>query len=99
MDEPKVGFKDLFVYQHLADLLKKKSILEPKPIQLAAFPYLKRIENDIVIRGVNGSGKTCAYLIYLMEAYFSNSLFVVDRQLESVIIILPTPELCQQVSN
>ncbi|EPS61309.1 hypothetical protein M569_13488, partial [Genlisea aurea] len=50
-------------------------------------------------RGKNGSGKTYAYLIYMLNYCYSPSFFVRNGRYKSIIIILPTTELCQQVCH
>ncbi|EPS60874.1 hypothetical protein M569_13927, partial [Genlisea aurea] len=56
-------------------------------------------DNDVVVRGKNGSGKTYAYLIYMLYSCHETQYFFSKDPYESIIIILPTTELCQQVST
>uniref|UniRef100_A0A7N0ZZP3 RNA helicase n=1 Tax=Kalanchoe fedtschenkoi TaxID=63787 RepID=A0A7N0ZZP3_KALFE len=88
-------FEELGVDPRLIRALNKKNIDNPTPIQRVAIPLILE-GKDVVARAKTGSGKTFAYLLPLMQKLFSDS-GPKGKLAPSVLILVPTRELCQQV--
>ena len=65
---------------------------KPSPIQEAAIP-VALLGNDIVARAKNGTGKTGAYIIPLLQ-----KIDVKSKSIQALVIV-PTRELALQTSN
>lgn len=74
--------------------VKKLGYNQPTPIQRRSIPILLK-GRDCIIKSRTGSGKTCAYLLPLIDLLQSHSSIVGARGL----IIVPTRELVYQISS
>ncbi|PHJ16016.1 dead deah box helicase domain-containing protein [Cystoisospora suis] len=74
--------------------VKKLGYTQPTPIQRRSIPILLK-GRDCIIKSRTGSGKTCAYLLPLVDLLQSHSSIVGVRGL----IIVPTRELVYQISS
>ena len=80
----------------MAEVLRKKNINFFFPIQYKSYESIYT-ECDLIGRDRTGSGKTLAYSLPIIERFRHNDLFRNDYI--KYLIILPTRELCIQVTN
>jgi superfamily II DNA/RNA helicase len=85
-------FAELGVGAELTSALEKLSIIEPTPIQSAAFPLLME-GKDAYLQAETGTGKTLAYLLPI---YSRLDPAAANAQ---VIIVAPTHELAIQIQR
>ena len=85
------GFSDLNVAAKTVEVLKKRGIVKPMPVQEQVIPAIYS-GKDVIARAQTGTGKTLAFLIPLMEKIVPEKKFV------QALIIVPTRELSQQVA-
>jgi ATP-dependent RNA helicase DDX5/DBP2 len=94
------SFDSLGFPSFITKVLEESSFVEPTPIQAQTWPIL--IDGkDVIGIAQTGSGKTLAYAIpSLMKVIqsFKNNLASKKHQPPTNMIVLPTRELCQQVS-
>jgi ATP-dependent RNA helicase DDX6/DHH1 len=72
--------------------IEKSGFEYPSPVQVSSIPHALNGSN-IIVRAKNGTGKTAAYLIPLL-----NKIDEKDRSLQSIVLV-PTRELALQVSK
>jgi hypothetical protein len=65
------------------------------PVQAKVVPFILN-RKDIVVRAKTGTGKTLSYLLPLVHKLLSKGAGVA-RKGPSAMVLVPTPELCQQV--
>jgi len=70
--------------------LQTLCITEPTPAQERTIPLIKD-GHDVICQSSTGSGKTYAFVLPILEHALSNEL--------SVLVLVPTRELCEQVSQ
>ena len=95
---------DMDVCVHLE---KKMNITKPTPIQSISLPRLlnhKNYSRDAIIRAQTGSGKTLAYMLPILQrllAFTAEQSSPPSRNTFGTlaIVLLPTRELCAQVSQ
>ncbi len=86
-------FQDLNLTKSLANAVADLGLVNPTPIQVAAFPVIAGGKNVVGI-AQTGTGKTLAYLLPILQGFkFSAEL---DPK---VLILVPTRELVTQVVN
>ncbi|MEK7531349.1 MAG: DEAD/DEAH box helicase [Patescibacteria group bacterium] len=88
---PEHRFEDFAVDARLKVNISKKGYTDPTPIQDRAIPHLLRGE-DVVGIANTGTGKTAAFLIPLIDK-------VLKDKNAGVLIMVPTRELAQQISE
>ena len=84
-------FKDLGLSPDIMKALKNLNFTEPTPIQYEAIPIALE-GNDVLGTAQTGSGKTAAFVIPMIEQ-------LAKTKNKSGIILTPTRELAEQVSN
>ena len=89
--EPKNRFADFELHDHIKKNISKKGYSTPTPIQDQAIPHILK-GSDVVGIANTGTGKTAAFLLPLLHKVISNPT-------ESVLIIVPTRELAQQIND
>ena len=88
---PEHAFTDFEVDSRLKNSIKIKGYEAPTPIQDRVIPYILKGQ-DLVGVANTGTGKTAAYLIPLINKVLKNYK-------ESILIIVPTRELAQQIDE
>ncbi|MDP3917213.1 MAG: DEAD/DEAH box helicase [Nanoarchaeota archaeon] len=86
----KLTFKTM-LSPELHRVLTSMGIKEPTPIQEESFSLIKQ-NNDVICQSSTGSGKTLAFAMPLSEMINNNDKLV-------ALILVPTRELCEQVSE
>lgn len=89
-----MNFTNMDLLPPIVDGLSAMNIISPTDIQEKAIPkILKDPEAHVIAQAKTGSGKTLAFSIPLVQ--------LIDRNLKKVqaVIIVPTRELCVQVSD
>lgn len=86
------SFQSLGLTSTLVDLLQKKGIKEPTPIQEKAIPPVFK-GADVIAQAQTGTGKTLAFLLPILQRVH------VDLKQEQVLIIAPTRELVRQIAD
>jgi len=89
--KPDWTYDELLVHQGLTANIAQKGYKLPTPIQEKAIPELLK-GKDVLGIANTGTGKTAAFLIPLIEK-------VINGENERVIIITPTRELAEQISD
>lgn len=84
-------FDDFAISQRLKDNIYYKRYKEPTPIQDQAIPQILKA-HDIIGIANTGTGKTAAFLIPLIQK-------VIDSTKERILILVPTHELADQISD
>ncbi len=82
----------------LLNRLEELSLIYPTPVQHQSLPVSLgqtpgTIGSDVVLHAETGSGKTLAYLLPLLAA------LDLSRNTTQALILVPTPELCAQVTG
>lgn len=91
-------FSPLGLSAQLCKALAARNYNEPTPIQSQAIgPILAG--KDILALAPTGSGKTAAFVLPLLERYLSSPTTVDRARRVSVLILVPTRELCMQVGE
>lgn len=86
------SFQPLGVLPEIIELLAKKGIHEPTPIQIKAIPpAFKGL--DIIAQAQTGTGKTLAFLLPILQRIHR------DLHQEQALIIAPTRELVKQLAE
>lgn len=80
----------------MIEVLNKKGIKYFFPIQYMTFETIYH-GNDLIGRDRTGSGKTIAYSLPILERFRRDELF--KNGYIKFLIVLPTRELCIQVTN
>ncbi|GAA4349886.1 DEAD/DEAH box helicase [Angustibacter luteus] len=92
--EPARTFADLGLRPELLDALAALGYEEPTPIQWAAIPKLVD-GHDLLGQAATGTGKTAAFALPILQQLRSG-----DRgKAPSAMVLVPTRELCMQVSE
>jgi ATP-dependent RNA helicase DeaD len=91
---PAGGFADLGLDSRLVDALTAAGYTEPTPIQREAIPPLVE-GRDLVGLAATGTGKTAAFALPLLHRLAATE----GRGKPSVLILVPTRELCVQVAT
>ncbi len=86
------SFADAGVRPHTLAALAALGINEPVPVQAQAIPLIMQ-GRDVVIEAPTGSGKTCAYLIPMVERLARRGAG------PRALIVTPTRELALQVEK
>ena len=87
------GFADLGLDSRLVDSLSEHGYTDPTPIQRQAIPPLLEGRDLVGIAGT-GTGKTAAFALPLLHRLAAG-----ERTGPSVLILVPTRELCIQVAG
>ena len=85
----------------ITTLFKEMGFKDPTPIQTESWPAIQS-GKDIIGIAQTGSGKTLAYSVPMLMHVMSqtkNSLTTVRMQPPVTMVVLPTRELCRQVSS
>lgn len=85
-------FRELGIEVELEELLEKRRITEPTPIQELTIPRILKGE-DIIGKAQTGTGKTLAFLLPIMQKLNN------EEEYTQAIIITPTRELALQITN
>ncbi|OII71028.1 DEAD DEAH box helicase family protein [Cryptosporidium andersoni] len=82
------------------EILKKRGINRLFPIQAKSFNYIFN-KNDILGKAKTGTGKTLAFVLPVIERLIKKGKFHTNEigRKPLVLVLLPTRELAQQVSN
>ena len=91
---PILRFSDSDLQQDILEILSKRSIVSPTPVQMQAIPILVS-GNDLIAIAPTGSGKTLGYLIPLLSFLKSNRCNTPRKP--CALIMAPTRELMQQI--
>ena len=94
--EPIVQFADSNLQQDILEVLAKRNILSPTPVQMQAIPVLLS-GSDLIAIAPTGSGKTFGYLIPLLCFLRSHARKKIPPRKPSSLIMAPTRELMQQI--
>lgn len=85
-------FKDLNIGEHWTQLLKKKGIQSPTPIQAEAIPAILG-GADIIAQSQTGTGKTLAFLLPMFQTFDQK-----ENHIQGL-IVTPTRELALQITE
>lgn len=97
-EEREVSFDELGLDEQLKRALRKKGLDKATPIQREAIPLILE-GKDVVAKAKTGSGKTFAYLLPMLHELLKLSAEGrIRKSAPNVFILVPTRELCQQVS-
>jgi ATP-dependent RNA helicase DDX56/DBP9 len=88
-------FQETGLDHRILRALAKQGLTTATPVQAAAIPAALE-GKDIVARARTGSGKTLAYLLPALQRIVSSNN---SRQPWQVLVLVPTRELCDQVSG
>ncbi|CAL5219539.1 g1390 [Coccomyxa viridis] len=91
-------FEGLGLPKSLADHLEELNFMSPTRIQQQAIPRLLR-RRDALVNAPTGSGKTLAYLAPIMADLQAQTPHVSRAEGTYALILVPTRELCLQVSD
>ncbi|MDE1856666.1 MAG: DEAD/DEAH box helicase [Candidatus Micrarchaeota archaeon] len=86
-----IEFKDMNLKRELAESLSRAGFVNPTDVQEQVIPVALH-GKDVIARAKTGTGKTCAFLIPIMEGLRGNSGV-------EAIVICPTRELALQIAN
>ena len=92
--EPVSSFADLGLRAQLLEDLTSLGYEEPTPIQAEAIPKLLA-GHDLLGQAATGTGKTAAFALPLLQALDSGP----RGKAPSALVLVPTRELCMQVSQ
>ena len=93
---PILRFSDSNLRQDILEILSKRNIVSPTPVQMQAIPVLLS-GKDLIAIAPTGSGKTFAYLVPLINFLKSNVQRCNTPRKPYALIIAPTRELMQQI--
>lgn len=85
-------FEDFFLRRELLLGIYQKGFSRCSPVQEAAIPYALA-RNNIMARAKNGTGKTAAYAIPIL-----NGINILEKHIQAV-VLTPARELAMQTSN
>lgn len=88
------GFSVLGLDPRLVQHCKKKGFKGPTSVQSAAIPEVLK-GKDVVAMARTGTGKTLAYLLPLLHSLVEKKL---GKQAWEALVLVPTRELCLQVT-
>src|SRR5439155_11700605 len=91
--ETSMPFKALGLHAHLVQATREMKYTEPTPIQAEAIPPILA-GRDLIATAQTGTGKTAAFLLPIMTR-----LLPLPRGTTHALIITPTPELAQQITD
>lgn len=91
-----VTFESLNLDARLLQAILKEKYVEPTPVQAEAIP-LALEGRDILARAKTGSGKTAAYVLPILHFLLSKKATTPVRKAISVLVLVPTRELAEQV--
>jgi len=86
-------FLELGVPASVVEVLERRNITIPTPVQVEAIPLAVR-DGDLVVQAKTGTGKTLAFGLPLMTA-----LAAAQGVKPRALVVTPTRELCLQVAN
>ncbi len=89
----KKTFNDLGLSAKVLEAIDKKGFEEPTAIQAMTIPVMLRDDTNIIAQAQNGTGKTAAFGLSLIEMVNTDSKTV------QALILVPTRELAIQVSE
>ncbi len=89
-------FESLNLDARLLQAVRKEKYLKPTPVQAEAIP-LALEGRDILARAKTGSGKTAAYILPILQSLLSKKAGSPARRAVSVLVLVPTRELAEQV--
>lgn len=84
-------FEELHIDKDILRVLRELNFKEPTEIQEKTIPLIKQ-GFDVIGESATGSGKTLAFAIQLIEN-------AISREGVQAMVLVPTRELCQQVSK
>lgn len=87
------SFKDLGLSSITLDAIQELGFENPTAIQKQAIPVLMEGYRDFIGLAQTGTGKTAAFGLPLIE------LVDLDQTVTQAVILAPTRELCQQITN
>lgn len=93
---PNLTFSDMHLAPSILNALSALNFHKPSPIQQCAIPR-GRLGTDIVAHAKSGTGKTLAFSIIVLETLLA--LNFTNKAVTSVLILVPTRELVDQVAN
>lgn len=85
-----LSFKELGIEERFVELLRKRGIKEPTPVQEESIE-LVRAGNDVIAEAPTGTGKTLAFLLPMFEKIKEECDYIQG------IIVTPTRELALQI--
>lgn len=88
-----MSFESFGLPAELMQAVNQLGYTAPTAIQSEAIPALSHQENDFVGLAQTGTGKTCAFTLPLLQK------INLEERYPQAIILLPTRELCQQVTG
>ena len=94
--EPILQFADSNLQQDILEVLSKRNIFSPTPVQMQAIPVLLS-GRDLIAIAPTGSGKTFGYLIPLLSFLRRHLRRKSSPRKPSSLIMAPTRELMQQI--
>ncbi|WP_340294688.1 DEAD/DEAH box helicase, partial [Aquipuribacter hungaricus] len=97
-DEPTLHFSALGLRDELLDALDQLGYEEPTPIQAEAIPALLT-GTDLLGQAATGTGKTAAFALPLLQRIRADGAAPGGRSAPLGLILVPTRELCMQVSE
>ena len=95
---PTPGFATLGLRDELLDALEQLGYEEPTPIQAEAIPALLT-GTDLLGQAATGTGKTAAFALPLLQRIRADGAAPGGRGAPLGLILVPTRELCMQVSE
>ena len=86
-------FKAMNVSKTTLEVLQRNGFVDATPVQKRAIPLILNTEDHIIAQAKTGTGKTLAFSIPIVEK--------LEPKLKKIqaVILVPTRELCKQVSN
>lgn len=93
---PISDFGNLNLDSRLLQAVQKQKYVNPTPVQADAIP-LALEGRDILARAKTGSGKTAAYVLPILQALLSKKAVSPTQKAISVLVLVPTRELAEQV--
>eukprot|EP00770_Monocercomonoides_exilis_P000222 MONOS_220.1-p1 / transcript=MONOS_220.1 / gene=MONOS_220 / organism=Monocercomonoides_exilis_PA203 / gene_product=RNA helicase / transcript_product=RNA helicase / location=Mono_scaffold00003:316763-317511(-) / protein_length=182 / sequence_SO=supercontig / SO=protein_coding / is_pseudo=false len=85
--------------QKLRQIMRRNKIFAPTKVQTETIPRILNGE-DVIVRARTGSGKTLAYALPILNKFTEPSMVQkIDLNSIQVLILLPTKELCNQVTD
>ncbi|MCR8744887.1 DEAD/DEAH box helicase [Romboutsia lituseburensis] len=87
-----MDFKKLAISENIVNVLNKKGIKTPTPVQIESIPIITR-GSDLISQAQTGTGKTLAFLLPIFEKIDTSK-----NEIQSL-IITPTRELAIQITQ
>ncbi len=85
-------FSELKIKESIKILLEKNGFINMKQVQKMTIPHILS-RKDVIVHSQTGSGKTLSYVVPILDHIDCNANKM------KVLVILPTRELCMQVSG